>query len=172
MKIAKIEKCSIANGPGIRVSLFTSGCIFACEGCFNSELWSMTAGRKYDEKEDSKTIFELSNHDYISGLSILGGEPFLARNIKELARLCIKYKHYFPDKTIWIWTGWEWEQLLKDYENDPDFLLLLDYADVIVDGLFKKELKDPSLKWKGSSNQRIIDVQKTLKEGKVILMES
>lgn len=171
MRIAKIEKMSLSNGPGIRVCLYTQGCPFRCEDCFNSEIWDFDGGKAWNEIEDLKEIFELSNHDYISGLSILGGEPLIDQNIEALARLCIKYKSHFPNKTIWIWTGWEWEDLLKCYKNTHAFQTLLDNVDVIIDGPFKKELKDPSLKWKGSSNQRTIDVQKSLKENEVILYD-
>lgn len=171
MKIAKIEKCNIADGPGVRVSLYTSGCLFHCSGCHNQDLWSLDAGEDYFYSRHAYEIFRASSHDYISGLSILGGEPFLDRNIDDLARLCLKYKDHFPYKTIWLWTGYDWEHLLEHYKDNHAFETMLHMINVIVDGPFKEELKDPSLKWRGSSNQRIIDVRKTLKEGNIVLYE-
>lgn len=149
-----IKKCDIANGPGVRVSLFVSGCRRHCKGCFNSNAWDFNAGIKYDLKTQNE-ILQAMNHDYISGLSILGGEPLEIENIIMLERLCTRVKNQYPDKTIWIYTGFTFEELMKNHRCD----YLVDYIDVIVDGAFDITKKDPTLPFRGSSNQRIIKIK-------------
>lgn len=170
MRLAKIEEMTISNGPGIRVSLFLQGCPIHCPGCFNSEIWDFSGGKLFTEK-DFEIIKTLSDHDYIAGLSILGGEPLVEQNIEDLCALVTAYTIAFPDKTVWIWTGYTWEELQQKYKDNKSFQLLLFRSDVIVDGPFIEAEKDPSLAWKGSRNQRVIDIHKTLKENKIILWE-
>lgn len=171
MRISKIRKMDISNGPGIRVSLFLQGCPIHCPGCFNSEIWDFDGGKEFDLEQVSETIGQLSNYDYIAGLSILGGEPLVEQNIEQLCALVTAYTIAFPDKTVWIWTGYTWEELQQKYKDNKSFQLLLFRSDVLVDGPFVEAQKDPSLAWKGSRNQRVINIHKTLKEGKIVLWE-
>ena len=159
MRYNKIRKMDISNGPGIRVSIFMQGCTFNCPNCFNQETHDFNSGKEFTEETIEK-VLELANKNTIRGLSILGGEPMHPKNIDGTLTLAKRFKEKYPDKDVWVWTGFEFEKLKQ--EN-------LKYIDVIVDGLFKEELHSPNLKWKGSSNQRVIDVQKSLKENKVIL---
>jgi len=148
----KIRKMDIANGPGVRVSIFFQGCSFHCNGCFNPETWNFDIGKEFTD-EVITHILELCKPNYISGLSILGGEPLHPKNISGCLKLVKSFKKTFPDKTIWLWTGFNFE----DVKNKE----VLKYIDVLIDGQFKKDLYNPSLKWKGSSNQRVIDIQKS-----------
>ena len=162
MNYAKIKPVDIANGEGVRVSLFVSGCSHHCKGCFNQELWDYNAGQEFTYN----TVYEIldaCSKPYITGLSLLGGEPLDPKNGATMIGLCYSFKHYHPDKDIWCYTGYDWD--------DIKHLYILNYIDVLVDGRFIEELADPRLKFRGSSNQRIIDVPKSLKAGKVILKE-
>lgn len=160
MNIAKIKPVDVANGEGVRVSLFVSGCSHRCKGCFNAELWNYDAGQEFTF-ESIWHIINLCSKDYISGLSLLGGEPLDPKNVKVLAGVAALFKRYFPNKTIWCYTGYEWEKVKH--------LHIMTYIDVLVDGQFVEELKDPRLKFRGSSNQRIIDVKKSLGSGQIIV---
>lgn len=155
MRYSSIRKIDISNGPGVRVSLFTQGCDIRCKGCFNSEIWDYTGGKEWT-KETQKHLLELCNKPQIAGLSILGGEPLSEQNLDALSDLCKTFKERFPSKDIWLWTGHVYEEL------NINQLKVLNYIDVLVDGPWKIELGDFSLKFRGSSNQRIIDVQKSL----------
>ena len=163
MKYNKIRKMDISNGPGVRVSIFFQGCAFHCPNCFNPETWDFNGGKDFTDEVISH-ILELAAKDYISGLSILGGEPMHPKNIEGTLKLCKAFKDKFKDKTIWIWTGYLFEDL-KDKE-------ILNYIDVLVDGRFKEEEYSPTIKWRGSKNQRVIDIKKTLKNNKIILLEN
>ena len=162
MKYNLIRKMDISNGPGVRVSIFMQGCDFHCKDCFNSETWDFNKGKIFNE-EIIDEILNIADYDYISGLSILGGEPMHPKNIEGTTKLAKTFREKYPKKNIWVWSGFTFEDL-KDKE-------VLNYIDVLVDGQYKDELHDPTLKWKGSSNQRVIDVQKSLKKGEVILYE-
>ena len=161
MRYAKIRKMDISNGPGVRVSIFFQGCSFHCKNCFNQETWDFNGGLEFGD-EEIKKILELAKSDYITGLSILGGEPMHPKNIENTTKLAKIFKETYPNKTIWTWSGFLFEDYLKDKE-------VLSYIDVLVDGQFMDELKNPNLRWRGSSNQRVIDVKKTLKQGRVVL---
>ena len=170
MYYATIKYNDIANGLGVRTSLFVSGCTHRCKGCFNSEAWDFNYGLPFDEKIQNEILDSLKN-DYIDGLSLLGGEPFEPSNQKVLVKFLKRVKKEFPNKDIWCYTGYLFdEELLKPSraftENTEE---MLSYIDVLVDGKFVEELKNISLQFKGSENQRIIDVQKSLKENKVVL---
>lgn len=157
-----IRKMDIVNGLGIRVSIFFSGCPFHCKGCFNSETWNMTSGKEYTE-ETKNTVLNLCNKEHISGLSILGGEPLIERNLERLKDLFKSFKEKYPKKDIWLWTGYLYESLnLRQ-------LKVLEYVDVLVDGQFVLELQDFKLKYRGSSNQRVIDLNKTRENGQVTI---
>jgi anaerobic ribonucleoside-triphosphate reductase activating protein len=163
MNYAKILPADIANGPGFRVSLFVSGCNRRCEGCFNEAAWSFTYGQEFDG-ETLHELVRLLDNPNIEGLSILGGDPFEPENREAVYEICKLVKFLRPNKTIWIWTGYLFENLKE--------LPVMKYIDVIVDGPFVEELKDLRLKWKGSSNQRVIGVNASLESGEVVLWES
>ena len=163
MKYNKIRKMDISNGPGVRVSIFMQGCAFHCENCFNKETWDFNGGTDFTE-ETIKKVLDLCDKDYIVGLSILGGEPMHPNNIDGTTALAKAFKEKFPNKNLWVWSGYLFDKDLKDKE-------VLKYIDVLVDGQFINNLHNPTLKWKGSSNQRVIDVQKSLKENKIITIE-
>lgn len=169
MNYAAIKKNDIANGPGVRVSLFVSGCRHKCKNCFNSEAWDFNYGNVFS-KEVEDEILSACRHDYIEGLSLLGGEPFEKENREALINLVSRFKEKYPHKSIWCYTGFVLdEELLK--EKSEATMKLLSYIDVIVDGRYIEKLKSLSLLFRGSSNQRIIDVKKTLAEGKVVLLQ-
>ena len=159
MNYGRIKKTDIANGPGVRVSLFVSGCRNHCKGCFQPETWDFNYGEEYDGVNTANDIVKALTPDYISGLSILGGDPMEPENIDEVTSLCYIVKLLFPNKTIWLYTGYTWEDIRIRYPE------ILNYIDVLVDGPFIEDLKDISLAFRGSSNQRIIDVPATLKTG-------
>ena len=163
MRYNKMRKMDIADGPGVRVSVFFQGCAFHCKNCFNPETWDFKAGKEFTD-ETIEEILNLCDKDYISGLSLLGGEPMHPNNIEGATKLAKLFKERFPDKTLWSWTGFLFEEHLMDKE-------IAKYLDVVVDGQFKDELRNPNLKWKGSANQRVIDVKKSLKKGEVVLWE-
>lgn len=163
MKYNKIRKMDISNGPGIRVSVFMQGCAFHCKNCFNPETWDFDKGTDFTD-ETIDEIIELCKKDEIKGLTILGGEPLHPKNIKGSTKLAKKFKETFKNKNLWVWSGFLFETL-KDKE-------ILKYVDVLVDGQFVDEKRNPKLKWCGSSNQRVIDVQKTLKKGEIVLFET
>lgn len=160
MRYAKIRKMDISNGPGVRVSVFMQGCSFHCKNCFNPETWDFNGGLAFNDTVIDQ-VLDLCREDHISGLSILGGEPMHPNNIEATTQLVKAFKKKYPKKNIWIWSGFLFDQL-QDKE-------VLKYIDVLVDGQFVDEKKDPTLKWRGSSNQRVIDIKKSLKEGKVVL---
>ena len=161
-KYNKIRKMDISNGPGVRVSIFMQGCIFHCEGCFNPETWDFKCGNEFTD-DTINEVLNLCAPDHIKGLSILGGEPMHPKNIEATTKLAKEFKKMYPNKTIWSWTGFNFEDI-KDKE-------VFKYIDVLIDGQFKINLRNPNLRWKGSSNQRVIDVQKSLKKGEVVLSE-
>lgn len=162
MRYNKIRKMDISNGPGVRVSIFMQGCTFHCKNCFNPETHDFKGGREFTEETIEK-VLELCNKEYIVGLSILGGEPLHPKNIEGTTKLAKAFKERFPDKTLWVWSGFLFDRDLKDKE-------VLQYIDVLVDGQYKEDLHNPTLEWRGSSNQRVIDVQVSLKQNKIILL--
>lgn len=163
MRYNKIRKMDISNGEGVRVSIFMQGCTFNCKNCFNPETHSFDGGKEFTEDTINR-VLELSGNENVEGLSILGGEPLHPKNIDGTTLLSKRFKEKYPNKNIWVWTGFLFENL-KDSE-------VMKYIDVLIDGQYVDELHSPLLKWKGSSNQRVIDVQKTLKENKIILYEN
>lgn len=167
MNYAALKKFDIANGPGVRVSLFVSGCRHHCKNCFNREAWDFSFGKPFDNNVQEEVLTELKK-DYIMGLSLLGGEPFEPENREGLIALLKKVRERIPEKTVWCYTGFEFEALLQTGGTAAE---LLSYIDVLVDGKFVEELKSPDLIFRGSSNQRIIDVKKSLDNGKVIWLE-
>lgn len=170
MNFATIKKHDVANGPGVRVSVFVSGCNHKCKGCFNSEAWDFNYGNEFTEKEENEVIDALAP-EYMKGLSLLGGEPLEPANQKGLLPLVKKVKEKYPDKSIWCYTGFLFdEQVVGKMANQiEETNELLKYIDYIVDGKFQEENKDLTLQFRGSSNQRIIDVQKSLQAKDVVL---
>ena len=162
MRYNLIRKMDISNGPGVRVSIFMQGCQFHCKNCFNPETWDFKDGKEFTDETIEK-VLDIANKDHIVGLSILGGEPMHKTNIEGTKKLAKAFKEKYPNKNIWTWSGFRFEDL-----KDKD---VLKYIDVLVDGTYKDELHDPTLKWRGSSNQRVIDVQESLKNGKIITIE-
>ena len=162
MRYHKIRKTDISNGPGIRVSIFMQGCTFHCKNCFNQETWDFNGGKEFND-ETIKMVLELCDNDYITGLSILGGEPLHPNNIDGTMKLAKAFKEKYPSKSLWIWSGFTFDKL-EDKE-------IIKYIDVLVDGRYQDELHDFRLKWRGSSNQRVIDVKKTLKREEIVLYD-
>lgn len=160
MNYAKIKPVDIANGLGVRVSLFVSGCSHHCKGCFNSELWNYEAGEEFT-LDTVQEIMELCSKPFISGLSLLGGEPLDPKNLHNVTTLAAIFKKRFPNKDIWCYTGYRFE--------DVRHLPIMKNIDVLVDGQFVEVLKSPKLRFRGSSNQRIIDVKKSLESGLIVL---
>ena len=163
MRYNKIRKMDISNGPGIRASIFLQGCEFHCENCFNPETWDFKGGEEFTDETIEK-VLDVCKGEHIEGLSILGGEPMHPKNIEGTTKLAKAFKEKYPNKTLWAWSGFTFENYLKDKE-------VVRYLDVLVDGQYKDELHDPTLKWRGSSNQRVINVPETLKQNKIVLLE-
>ncbi len=170
MYYGTLKTYDIADGEGVRVTLFVSGCTNACPGCFQPETWDFHYGQEYTE-ETEKQILEALDKEYIQGLTLLGGEPFEPANQKELVKLLRKVRRVFPDKDIWSYTGFVYDRDLvkggKRYTEDTDEML--SYIDVLVDGPFRQELRNISLKFRGSENQRVIDLKKSREAGRVVL---
>ncbi len=172
MNYGSIKKTDIANGAGVRVSLFVSGCTHHCKGCFNPETWNFHYGKPFT-KETEEELIEALSKSFINGLSLLGGEPMEPDNQRVLLPFVKKVKELFPEKDIWCYTGYDYEQdLLGESRAHCEATQeLLCYIDVLVDGEFIEELKDISLQFRGSSNQRMIDVSASLSSGEVKLWE-
>lgn len=160
MRYHNITKDDMLNGDGLRVVLWVAGCSHCCRECQNPQTWDPNGGIPFDQ-EAKDELFEQLGKTYISGVTFSGGDPLHKNNITEITRLAKEIRGKFPDKTIWLYTGSSWESIQKEE--------IVRYLDVCVDGEFIVEQKDTSLKWKGSANQRVIDVKKTLAAGKVVL---
>ena len=161
MKYAQIREIDITNGSGIGVALFTQGCPYHCKNCFNPETWDFNKGMVWTKETENK-IIELLKPEYITRLTILGGEPLIERNIEPITVLLKRVKGTYPDKQVWLYTGGDFEVLEGLYEE------IFQYIDILIDGRYVDDLRDYKLKWRGSSNQRIIDVQASLKSGNVV----
>ena len=171
MHYATIKKFDIANGEGVRVSIFVSGCSHKCPGCFNDIAWPFEYGEEYTQEVEEE-IIEACRPSYIRGLSLLVGEPFEKVNQLGLISLIRRFKKEFPNKDIWCYTGYLMDQDILNEESTIQTEVtreLIEAIDVLVDGKFILKLKDISLKFKGSSNQRVIDVKESLKQNKVVL---
>lgn len=172
MNYADIKEYDVANGPGVRISLFVSGCTHHCEGCFNESAWDFKYGHPFTEKEEDRIINYLKN-DFVSGITILGGEPFEYVNQKGILSLLRRIKKECPTKSIWAFSGYLFDKdimdrMVNDWKETKE---IINYIDVLVDGKFVLSKKDLKLKFRGSSNQRIINVKESLKQNKVVLME-
>lgn len=172
MYYGEIKDCDIANGTGVRVSLFVSGCTNHCKNCFQPQTWAFDYGSPFDESTENKLI-SLLNKSYICGLTVLGGEPFEPANQKVLYPFLKKVKELFPQKTIWMYSGFTYEELTdpNTYPHCDETMKILSLSEVLVDGRYDDDLKDISLSFRGSSNQRIIDLPETIKQNKIIIKE-
>lgn len=172
MNYATIKPCDVANGPGVRTSLFVSGCRNHCKNCFNKETWDFSYGKPFTKDVEDEIIARLSP-DYIVGFSLLGGEPFEPENQVALIPVLERIKSIFPHKTVWCYTGYDYEaDLLTGKKGTIDTVMrMLANIDVLVDGRFVEELKDLNLRFRGSSNQRIIDVKSSLERDEIILWD-
>ena len=183
MRFASMRNLDISNGEGVGVSLFVQGCPFHCKNCFNSDTWDFNGGKEWTEETKNK-FMELINRPYIKRVSFLGGECLADQNLDEVLKLVKQIRISFPEKTIWLYTGFEWNQIMnikvmqpifscEDLENKIQNVLkrqeIIKQCDVLVDGEYIDEQKDLSLKFRGSSNQRVIDVKQSLTQNKVVL---
>ena len=172
MYYGELKKCDIANGEGVRVSLFVSGCTHHCPGCFNEDTWDFCYGKEYTEATE-KEILQALEPGYINGLSLLGGEPFEPQNQEVLVKLLGTVREQYPKKTVWCYSGYLFDkELLNESRARCEYTdEMLSMIDILVDGRFVEKLKDIRLVFRGSSNQRLIDVKKSLETGDIILWE-
>ena len=166
MNYEKVDKCSVSNGAGVRTVLWVSGCDVHCHNCHNPQTWDFNSGIPFTDDSMQEILYDLSK-PYIKGLTLSGGHPLDPHNAPKVLEIVKRVKMVFPNKDIWIYSGYEWEDIIKD----ETLREILKYTDVLVDGAYVDELRDISLPFRGSSNQRIIDVEKSLTENKVILWE-
>lgn len=166
MNYHNIKTDDMLNGDGLRVTCWVSGCDIGCFNCYNHQTWDFNSGIPFTEDTMQEILYDLSK-PYIKGLTLSGGHPLDPLNVPEVLKIVKRVKMVFPNKDIWIYSGYVWEDIIKDETLKE----ILKYTDVLVDGAYVDELRDISLPFKGSSNQRIIDVQKSLVENKVILWE-
>ena len=166
MNYHDINKCDILNGNGIRVSLWVAGCEHRCPYCQNPQTWDASGGILFDESAKSK-LFDALRKDYISGITITGGDPLHTNNLEDILNRVNKIHLLSPQKTIWLYTGYTWEELMVDSKRKE----IVSMCDVIVDGRYIDEKCDITLKWRGSSNQRVINVKQSISEGKIVLYE-
>lgn len=163
MNYHNINHCDMLNGNGIRVSLWVSGCNMHCKGCHNQQTWDFNSGIVFDD-DAKEELFDALSKPYIKGLTLTGGHPLENENINEVYSLCKEIKEKFPTKDIWLYTGYTFE--------DINSYLIIKYIDILVDGPYIEELRDVSLHWRGSKNQRVIDVKETLKQGEIITIQN
>ena len=183
MRFASIRNLDISNGEGVGVSLFAQGCDRHCFNCFNPDTWDFNGGKEWTEEAKNKFI-KLIDRPYINRISVLGGEPLAEQNLDEVLSLIKEIRNSFPDKTIWLYTGFEWNQIMNIKATQPFFSCqdleskiqnvlkrqeIIKRCNVVVDGDYIDEQRDITLKWRGSSNQRVIDVKQSLTQNKVVL---
>lgn len=166
MRYADIYDCDISNGNSVGICLFVQGCHFHCQGCFNSETWDFNGGKEWTLETEDRFI-ELAKRDYIKRISILGGEPLAPENVHDVLNLIGRIRQELPEKQIWVYTGYTVDELWDDETARQVF----GYIDVLVDGRFEFDQKDLTLAFRGSKNQRLIDVRKTLERGSIVLYE-
>jgi len=171
MNYAEIKRFDIANGIGVRISLFVSGCRNHCPNCFNEATWDFNYGKEFN-KETQDEILDLLSREYVRGLTLIGGEPMEPENQRGLLPFVKKVREIYPNKDIWCYTGFTYEELSGDSRGNCEVTEeLLSLIDVLVDGRYIDELRNISLKFRGSENQRLIDLKETIKTGKVTLWE-
>lgn len=181
MRYARIRKMDVSNGEGVGISLFVQGCHFHCKGCFNQETWDFNGGKKWTPEIEEQFI-QLANKPYIKRISILGGEPLADENVRDVYNLIAQLKGRYPEKKIWLYTGYEWEKIVEESHairvENGDYLSNLYrygaivFADIVVDGKFqldKQDLYNDNIVFAGSTNQRVIDSGASLSNGRIIL---
>lgn len=171
MNYHKIEKTSVANGTGIRVVLWVSGCSLHCKGCHNPETWSLCSGKSFDE-DAKRELFEALDKPYIQGITFSGGHPLENENVECVYNLMLEIKDKFPEKDIWLYTGYQFGDIINCPLKDMYTTYrrkVISMCDVVVDGKYVEELRDITLKWRGSSNQRVISVPASLREQEIVL---
>lgn len=167
MNYHNITYDDMKNGEGIRVVLWVSGCSHYCKGCHNPETWDKKSGIEFDVKALVELMSEL-NKDYVNGLTVSGGDPFMEYNEPTLCYICCAVKNLFKgEKSIWVYTGYTYEELKERKSRYTN--IILDYIDVLIDGEYKEDLRDINLKWRGSKNQRVIDIKETIKNNEIVL---
>lgn len=180
MNYAQIRSMDISNGEGIGVSLFVQGCDFHCKNCFNSETWEFSKGQEWNDKTKNQFL-KLIETPFIQRVSILGGEPLHPKNVQNVLKIVDEIRVSYPTKNIWLYTGYTWEEIMTHIISDINSKQLkilqmrkelVSKCDVLIDGRYVDELRDVSLHWRGSSNQRVINVQETLKQKQIVLWES
>lgn len=172
MRYALIREMDISNGSGIGISLFVQGCHFHCSDCFNPETWDFNGGKKWSEEVEEK-FFNLASRPWVKRISLLGGEPLADENVETVYKIILKLRNKYPDKKIWIYTGYRFEDIINDMISryrKPRYRAVAN-ANILVDGRFEIDKKDLSLSFRGSSNQRLIDIQKSLESKSVVLYE-
>ena len=177
MNYMQIDKCDVANGVGVGVVLWVSACNCHCLGCHNPQSWDFNTGQPFTEDTMQEILSELAK-PYISHFTLSGGHPLEYQNINTVYRIVKTVKEKFPDKTIWLYTGYTWEEILEQYKIWEDHevngicsLDVVSYCDVLVDGRYEDDKRDISLAWRGSSNQRVIDIKESLKQNSVVLFQ-
>ena len=177
MRYAKIDKCEVCNGERVGVALFVQGCKFHCKGCFNSDTWDFNGGKEWNDETENK-LLSLADKPYITRLSILGGEPLAEESLDGVLHLVDRFHVSFPQKTIWIYSGYEWYDIFYQPGHFCQQMFdvnrfkqqeIISKCNVFVDGRYEENKRDITSKWRGSSNQRVIDIQKSIEENKIIL---
>lgn len=168
MNYHKIDICNMDNGDGLRVCLWVAGCNHYCKGCFNQQTWNACSGDSFELPQIELIRYALSQ-DWCKGLTLTGGDPLFPQNREQISSICKSLKSEFPTKTIWLYTGFTYDELINN--NDDDIGIIFENIDVLVDGSYIKELNSPDKHWVGSENQRVIDVQASLEQDKVVLWE-
>ena len=172
MNYHNIKKCDMLNGEGIRVSLWVSGCEHNCNQCQNPQTWDINGGIPFEQETEQELLLALKE-EYISGITFTGGDPLHENNLEDVLNLVNKIRLLLPDKTIWIYSGYTWESIFSEEQDKLSQIKrdIISQCNIFVDGKFIDELKDITLKWKGSSNQRIIDVKQSLTKGEIVLYD-
>lgn len=178
MRYAQIRNMDISDGEGVGVALFVQGCHFHCKNCFNPDTWNFNGGKEWNEQKETEFL-ELVNRPYIKRISLLGGEPLADENLNDILKLANKIHVLFPEKSIWVYTGYTWEQIIypivtDNFNPERDNLInkrkeIIKQCNVLVDGRYIDEQRDITLKWRGSKNQRVIDIQKSLETNTIVL---
>lgn len=180
MRYAQVRECDVSNGENVGISLFVQGCPFHCKNCFNPETWDFNGGKEWTQEVEDKFI-ELANRPYIKRISILGGEPLAEQNLDGVLKLVNKFRLSCPNKTIWLYTGFDFDFVRHSFEESKKMLQvswkdsaikrwdIISNCDILIDGRYIESQRNPSLHWRGSSNQRVIDVQESLKQNRIIL---
>ena len=177
MNYLQIDKSSISNGPGVRVVLWVAGCNLHCKGCQNQESWDFHAGKTFDNTSKLE-LFDALNKTYIKGITISGGHPLENNNVEDVYLLLKEIKEKFPTKDIWLYTGYTWEQIFPTVcldvfnVNNMYRQSIIEMCDVLVDGSYVEEQRDITLKFRGSKNQRLIDVKETFKQNKIVTIQN